>query len=456
MAGLSEADQAANDEAHARKHYGQSYGQSPALPYHDTCSDVLHMYLNVVKKALEVVFHKPFQIKERGYTGRLKELMEGMRKEMNVRMAKDFVDRRFGGEGAFSLLGDQVKAFLRGGYNNKLIPDLLAIIQPYFDLLNSDGEMVREGAAAPAAAPAGMAEGRGAGGVAQGRGRGSSGRGKGRPPKQAAGGRPFQAGRGRGRGSESGEAGRGRGQGVRQRTIRDVEHVSSSDDEEAAEPTRNSGTDDDEPRVPEAPSEPPSFRVKVVTMFLALSAHYQFVHDVNTKRSRDILRPERERNAREAYMLGCCVVRAVVAVAGGEARQTYLHDMVYGLQKLYLVLGKPYLGATEGNEHAHQEMKKDFRMMCSHSNKRLGDMLQLMNCSHLRRHVIATGGQFAPRTRETESNLHMTLGLKDGKRKRKRHDDAIPIADAHLEALKTATAAGETGAEGGGAARGCC
>jgi len=67
--------------------------------------------LNVVKKALEVVFHKPFQIKERGYTGRLKELMEGMRKEMNVRMAKDFVDRRFGGEGAFSLLGDQVKAF---------------------------------------------------------------------------------------------------------------------------------------------------------------------------------------------------------------------------------------------------------------------------------------------------------------------------------------------------------
>ena len=124
-----------------------------------------------------------------------------------------------------------------------------------------------------------------------------------------------------------------------------------------------------------------------------------------------------------------------MAVCGSQARQTYLHDLVYGAQKLFLLLGKPYLGATEGNEHAHQEMKRDFHTMVSHSNQSRSGMLQLMDLHHLRRAVYESYSEYAPPTRESESNLGMSLGLPEGKRAKKCSDDAIAIADGHLTAL---------------------
>ena len=175
--------------------------------------------------------------------------------------------------------------------------------------------------------------------------------------------------------------------------------------------------------------------IRVATMFLALSAHYQMKHDMNKRRSSSILRTEREALARTAFDVGCDVVQAVVDVCGTEERWTYLDDIAYGLQKLYLILGKPYLGATEGNEHAHVEMKKDFSMMCSHSNKSAGDMLQLMNRHYLRNRCFAKNAQFAPPTRESEALTSQNVGAKEGKRACKRHDDAIPVADTHLLAV---------------------
>eukprot|EP00966_Prymnesium_polylepis_P333185 7388655-Prymnesium_polylepis.1 len=71
---------------------------------------------------------------------------------------------------------------------------------------------------------------------------------------------------------------------------------------------------------------------------MALSSHYVFAHSVNERTSSEISRVERAELARKAYDVGCDVVQAVVAVCGGHARQTYLHDIVYGLQKLFLIL----------------------------------------------------------------------------------------------------------------------
>ena len=174
-------------------------------------------------------------------------------------------------------------------------------------------------------------------------------------------------------------------------------------------------------------------------MFLGMSAHYRFTHEINKRKSSSILPSERQALAKEAYELGCDVVQAVCDVCGTELRQTYLHDIVYGLQKLFILLGKPYLGATEGNEHAHQEMKQDYHHLCNRGGKRkVSDMLQLMNLSHLRREVYRQYGKFAPPTRESERNLSMDMGLGEGKRTCKRHDDAIVIADGHLTALKEA------------------
>jgi hypothetical protein len=176
-------------------------------------------------------------------------------------------------------------------------------------------------------------------------------------------------------------------------------------------------------------------------MFLALSEHYRMTHEMNKRKASTIGAVERERLARRAYDVGCDVVQAVVDVCGTEARWTYLHDIVYGMQKLYLILGKPYLGATEGNEHAHQDMKKDFHMMCSHSNKSSGDMLQSMNLAFLRNAIVEQNWAFGPPTKETEGMFGRDVGRSEGKRVSKRHDDAIPVAEAYLLAVEGGEAA---------------
>ena len=409
---MPEADLLKANETHSRLHFGQNVDQEPVLPYNDSCTDVLHLYLNVNKVAISHVFHKPFQIEKLDYTPEIKQLMSDLRDKLNARMKEDFDTVRFGGEGVFSLLGDQVKTFMRGGHNHRLVPDLLEIAKPYFDLLTSDGIVPAAPAAPAAPAPA-------------------AARGRGRPPKPPGSGRGSGRG-GRGRGAGRGQAApraAGRGQGHARRTVTTVQQPVSSDDEDTEEGAR------DAPATATEPEPEFSYREKVVTMFLSLSAHWLFTHSVNDRDAREILRPEREKLARKAYDFGCDVVQAVCAVCGDEARQTYLHDIVYGLQKLFLILGKPYLGATEGNEAAHQEMKKDFHQMCCHSNRRAGSMLQLMRLHHLRKVAFQRHARFAPPTRESEGALGMDLGLNPSKRTKKQHDASIPVADGHLKAL---------------------
>ena len=392
----------------------------PISPPQNACR-ITAVYLNIVKVAISHVFHKPFQIEKLDYTPEIKQLMSGLRDKLNARMKEDFDDKTFGGEGVFALIGDQVKLFMRGGHNHRLVPDLLAIAKPYFDLLTSDGIVPAAPAAAAAPAPAAT-------------------RGRGRPPKPTGSGRSGRSGtRGRsaGRGGAAPRAA-GRGQGHAKRTVTTVQQPVSSDDEDMEERAR------DDPATATEPEPEFSYRDKVATMFLSLSAHWLFTHSVNDRDAQEILQPEREKLARKAYDFGCDVVQAVCAVCGDEARQTYLHDIVYGLQKLFLILGKPYLGATEGNEAAHQEMKKDYHQMCCHSNRRAGSMLQLMRLHHLRKVAFKRHARFAPPTRESEGALGMDLGLKTSKRVKKTHDASIPIADGHLKALIAPAMAPET------------
>ena len=414
-AAMSEDESTKYEEAHSKKHFGQCIDQEPVLPYHDSCTDVLHLYLNLVKAAVAHVFHKPFQIEKANYSKEVKEVMSKVRDELNARMKQDFDDKKFGGEGVFSLIGDQVKIFMRGGHNHRLVPDLLAIAEPYFSLLRSDGLVPDDPAPAQAAEADQCA---------------SKGRGKGRPPTKGKG-KGGRGGGGRGGAARGRGRGGGRGTSHARRTVRAVEQPESSDEEEGEEAAAAAA--EKEPAAT-APTEA-SYKEKVVAMFLSLSAHWLFTHSINDRDAKEILRPEREKLARKAYDFGCDVVQAVCAVCGDEQRQTYLHDIAYGLQKLFPILGKPYLGGTEGNESAHQELKKDFHQMCCHSNKRAGDMLQLMRLHHLRKVTFAASKDFAPRNRYSEATLGMELGLRDPKRIKKAADSSIPVADGHLKAL---------------------
>ena len=57
----------------------------------------------------------------------------------------------------------------------------------------------------------------------------------------------------------------------------------------------------------------------------------------------------------------------------------FLHDLVYGTYQQYMLFGKPWNCATEGNEHAHQDMKKFFKHLANHNpNSKHGDCYQVL------------------------------------------------------------------------------
>ena len=70
--------------------------------------------------------------------------------------------------------------------------------------------------------------------------------------------------------------------------------------------------------------------------------------------------------------------RSMVALMGTHRRRAYAHDLVYGMHKLYMLFGKPWNASTEGNEHAHQDMKNFFRHMVCHRGHDALEVLKLL------------------------------------------------------------------------------
>jgi len=260
-----------------RKHLGQDYGCPPVLPYNKSCVDVLHLWLNVVKVGVRHVFSTPFtDLVMAKRSQHLRDKMVGIKAELNKRMGEDFGNVECGGTEAFALTGPQVRIMLAGGRSDgggEMLIDLLEIIKPYHDMLESDGTEpeeqtgVGEGAGSSSAAPAAAAA----------------------PEKT-----------------------RGRKKGAPTKAQKAKAVAAAARSKKRKAPDR------------------PIVHLRVVGMLMAFCKFYSFMHEINSRKSSEIL------------------------------------------------------GATEGNESAHVTMKKYFKTMCSHSSKRIGDALQLMNLMHLR------------------------------------------------------------------------
>ena len=109
-----------------------------------------------------------------------------------------------------------------------------------------------------------------------------------------------------------------------------------------------------------------------MTSFIDLYEYLHRNHDEKASlypRSTEEGRAERARRADEAVKLAIAFERAAIALVGQHRRRAYAHDLVYGLHKLYELYGKPWNGATEGAEHAHQVVKTYFLKMSCHSEK---------------------------------------------------------------------------------------
>ena len=429
---MSDAERKVWDEEFTRKHKGQDWGCPPVLPYDNSCMDMLHLFLNVMKVACTHAFHLPFQKKRK--KGPVRDIMEGLKDKINERMREDFSRKDFGGEGVFSLTGPQVKALLRGGKNGQLLTDLITIMEPYYSLLESDPTAANE---------EDEGEARGGGGT--------SAAGAAAIKPAAAGKAPAVAGKAAGK-----AAGRPVGSGKKKRQNvgkKKVHDVSLPDDDQVEDEVEDeeleavadamagaassaaAGSGSSPPPVQSA-AQAMTHREKVIVMFLSISHLYCFVHDDAKTKASEISVSERLWKAKKASEYGRGMAQAVINLCGNDVRQTYLHDAAYGPATLYTVLGKPYLGSTEGNESAHQVMKKYFKTMTSHSSKRIGDALQLMNLLHLRDMAIKRYSAFAGPTSQSERMGAGDMGRKGSERERKLHDAAIAVSDAHLEAMK--------------------
>jgi hypothetical protein len=191
----------------------------------------------------------------------------------------------------------------------------------------------------------------------------------------------------------------------------------NSDSEEDEENEGANSTDAAEQTPMEAeepePEVRPTYAQRVCRWFAAICVYYMFLHEDHGDTC-DLDRKKREELAKKAAELGVDLVRAGLACRGTDRKCGYDHDILYGVPKLFLVLGKPQLGACEGAEHAHQEFKAFFKRMCSHNSKKYCDMLQFMNLHALKRHVCNEHKDLLPPTKYSEllSGMHLVTEVR--------------------------------------------
>ena len=63
---------------------------------------------------------------------------------------------------------------------------------------------------------------------------------------------------------------------------------------------------------------------------------------------------------------------------------------------MFMLFGKPWHAATEGNEHAHQDMKAYFHDMACHAGKGPSDCYAVLRLTIVKRHMLQTRAQLLP------------------------------------------------------------
>ena len=428
---MSTAEYDAFDEKWSHEHDGQHFNRPPLLPYHDgnTLVDMLHAFINDTNDALLEAFHS--HLSEEHSDKQLKDLQAHVRGAVN-RKLKAWAEEggaslalQFGLPGKLHIVnGPKLKALFR---HPKLLAELIEEMKPLYTLMESKDhpltrrvdlrnafEAVADTVSATRIAADLTAAATGAQTSAPGK-RGhkkQSGRGAHLNKKQ----RPvIMPGAGAGAGAAA--------QQEANDTARDADtpgntqgHIPST--------TATCAADNAE-----------TYLETVSYMMLALTELWTFLHQNELDSSK--IGPEmRASRAAVAEKLALELEGAILSCVGTKRRRTYAHDMVYGLRKLYMLYGKPWMGSTEGNEHAHQEMKGMFRHMCGKSSKRRGAILQLMDLGASKRILVNEVAGELPRQAYTATLTGLQVGAGHKERARKRSD--LTIEDSKDALAKTA------------------
>ena len=80
----------------------------------------------------------------------------------------------------------------------------------------------------------------------------------------------------------------------------------------------------------------------------------------------------------------------ILTCVGVETDQSYIHDLVYGLHKLYDQVGTPLRAAMQGIEHVNKQMKDILRLMvCAGGKGKTSDISQMSQIMRIKSHVIS-------------------------------------------------------------------
>ena len=179
---------------------------------------------------------------------------------------------------------------------------------------------------------------------------------------------------------------------------------------------RRAAFSDDEDDVPSTPAQPSlaateratplttsttpaalTYSQRVGAAFVAFIQFYAYLkkdHEVPACKLDAAMREER---ADQAIELALTMQRAMLALIGTTRRRTYAHDLVYGTYKQYMLFAKPWNCATEGNEHAHQDMKKFFKELATHNPySKHGDCFQVLRLTVIKQQFLRTKAHLLP------------------------------------------------------------
>ena len=136
---------------------------------------------------------------------------------------------------------------------------------------------------------------------------------------------------------------------------------------------------------------------RVGLAFAAFIDFYDYLHSDHNRKASEITQEERATKATRATQLALDMQRATLALVGTHRRRTYAHDLVYGMHQLYSMFGRPWNAATEGSEHAHQDMKNFFLHLTCHSTKhKHGDMHQVLELLTVKQELLRNLSHLLP------------------------------------------------------------
>ena len=145
------------------------------------------------------------------------------------------------------------------------------------------------------------------------------------------------------------------------------------------------------------------------------------------------------------------VARDIVAAVGTAREQTYVHDLVYGLHRIFEVVLHPLLAGMQGCEHVNKKMKQILVGQCTaacnnrydSSGKRLlGDVAQVATAVVVSSHIVDTRAEDCPQDMYGQRMFgKLGWGKQSTLEHSKKRDHKVFVAGsvAGLNALKAGT-----------------